>query len=321
MGAAVTHDGVAGTMDSGKKLDILLSLITQDNDYQLEQASDAQNAAAKLNLNLKIVYAGSDGVTQSLQLLKAIQAPPEERPDLIAVEPAGTSMPQVAEAAARAGIGWVMLNSNADYVGKLRRMCNAPAFCVNADNDEVGRIQAAQFAALVSGHACLLYIEGPPNSDTAQKRRKGMLARKPQDLDVKTLKADWTEGGAYRTVSAWLRLPTSKDLHVAVIGCQNDAMAIGARKAIEDLASSAEREKLLKLPFTGCDGVPSKGRTYVQRGILAATVVTPPLTGTALEMAARTLLSHVQPAEHTLIAPASFPPLDQLAARPLPALT
>jgi ribose transport system substrate-binding protein len=313
------HSGQNRTMDSGKKLNVLLSLITQDNDYQLEQASDAQNAAGRLGLELKIVYAGSDGVTQSLQLLKAIQAPAEERPDLIATEPAGTTMPQVAEAAARAGIGWVMLNSNADYIGKLRRMCNAPAFCVISDNEEVGRIQGAQFAALAPGRACVLYLEGPANSETAQKRRKGMLATKRDDIDVKTLKADWTEGGAYRAASAWLRLPTSKDLHVAVIGCQNDAMALGVRKAIEEVASGSEREKLLKLPFTGCDGVPGKGRTYVQRGVLAATVVTPPLTGIALEMAAKTLLSHTQPAEHTLIAPASFPPIGQLSASSLPA--
>jgi ABC-type sugar transport system substrate-binding protein len=313
--------GEAETMDCGKKLNVLLSLITQDNDYQLEQASDAQNTAGRLNLDLKILYAASDGVTQSLQLLKAIQGPAQERPDVIAVEPAGTTMPQVAEAAARAGIGWVMLNSKADYIGKLRRMCNAPAFCVISDNEEVGRIQGGQFAALARGRACVLYIEGPPNSEPAQKRRKGMLASKNEDLDVKALKADWTEGGGYRAISAWLRLPTSKDLHVAVIGSQNDAMALGARKAVEELASTAERERLLKLPFTGCDGVPSKGRAYVQRGVLAATVVTPPLTGIALEMAAKTLLSHVQPPEHTLIAPTSFPPIEQLSANPLPALS
>jgi ribose transport system substrate-binding protein len=305
-------------MSSIKRVSILLSLITRDNDYQLEQAALAESTAHKLNLDLKVIYADSDGVNQSLQLLKSIQVAAELRPDVIVAEPAGTAMTQVADAAARAGIGWVALNANVDYLGKLRSICTAPIFCVNTDNEEVGRLQGGQFNALMPGPGCVLYIEGPATSEAAQKRRKGMLQIKRKDLDVKTLKGDWTEAGAYQATHGWLRLPTSKDLHVGVVGSQNDAMALGARKAVEELGSAKEKEKLLKLPFTGCDGLPGKGQSYVQRGILTATVVTPPLTGFALEMLARALQSHIQPAEHTLIAPISFPTIDRLrASRPI----
>ena len=301
-------------MSSSKKLNVLLSLITRDNDYQLEQAAVAESTAHKLNFDLNVMYADSDGVNQSLGLVKSIQVSAELRPDVIVVEPAGTAMPQVAEAAAKAGIGWVVLNANVDYVARLRSLSTAPIFCVNSDNEEVGRIQGLQFSALMPSPGCVLYIEGPATSEAAQKRRKGMLQAKRKDLDVKTLKADWTEAGAYQATHGWLRLPTSKDLHVGVVGSQNDAMALGARRGVEEFGTAKEREKLLKLPFTGCDGLASKGQSDVRRGILAATVVTPPLTGFALEMLARSLQSHIQPAEYTSIAPTSFPLVEKLRA-------
>lgn len=139
-----------------------------------------------------------------------------------------------------------------------------------------------------------------------------MLSVKRDDFDIKTLRGDWTEVSAYKALKSWLRLTTSKDLPIGVIGCQNDAMALGARKAISELSDAKEREMLLALPFTGCDGVPSKGQAYVDRRILRATVAVPPLTGIALEMLVQAIHSKVPPAEQTLIAPTSYPPVAEL---------
>ena len=38
------------------KLNVVVSLITEENDYQLEQAASAESAAAKLGANVQIVY-------------------------------------------------------------------------------------------------------------------------------------------------------------------------------------------------------------------------------------------------------------------------
>jgi ABC-type sugar transport system substrate-binding protein len=103
-----------------KKLKVLVSLITDDNDYQLQQAAVAQHTAHHLDIAVEIIYAGNDGVNQSLQLLQAIQSSAESRPDAVVVEPVGTGMPQVAQAAAGAKIGWVVLNRSVDYVSRLR---------------------------------------------------------------------------------------------------------------------------------------------------------------------------------------------------------
>ena len=91
------------------KLKFLLSLPTIDNDYQQEQAAAAKETAQRLDFHLDIVHADNDAIKQSDQILKAIQASPENRPRAILFEPLGaTSLPQVARAASAAGIGWVI---------------------------------------------------------------------------------------------------------------------------------------------------------------------------------------------------------------------
>jgi hypothetical protein len=48
-----------------KKPRFLISLTTKDNDYQLEQAATAQQAAVRLGVELQILYAENDSILQS----------------------------------------------------------------------------------------------------------------------------------------------------------------------------------------------------------------------------------------------------------------
>ena len=57
------------------KLKVVVSLLTEDNDFQLEQAASAQSAALKLDANLQIIYSGNDAVQQTQQILSFIQDP------------------------------------------------------------------------------------------------------------------------------------------------------------------------------------------------------------------------------------------------------
>jgi ribose transport system substrate-binding protein len=93
-------------------------------------------------------------------------------------------------------------------------------------------------------------------------------------------------------------------------------MAIGARKAFEEVPESQAREDWLSLPFTGCDGVPKTGQEWVRRGLLAATVIVPPIMGLALEIMTKAIRSGVQPPPRTVSKPSSFPALEEIAARP-----
>ena len=114
-----------------RKIRILVSLTTNDNDYQVEQARAAEAASKKCNVQLQLLYAENDAINQSTQILKAIQATPEERPNAIVFEPVGgTALPQVARAAVGAGIGWAVLNRDANYIQELRRTGKAAVFGV-----------------------------------------------------------------------------------------------------------------------------------------------------------------------------------------------
>jgi ribose transport system substrate-binding protein len=298
-----------------KKLKFILSLTNNDNDYQIEQATAAVAAAKRLGAEVQVIDAENDAVTQSQQLVKVIQSRTDSLPDGIIFEPVGgTAMPQVARAAAIAGIGWVVLNRDVEYIAELRKAYRVPAFTITSDHEEIGRIQGRQFAALLPKGGAVLYIQGPSENLAAKQRTFGMYETKPAEVQVKLMKAQWTEASAYRTVNSWLRLSTSQQTHLDLIAAQDDSMALGARKAFQEEMNLQARERWLKLPFIGCDGLPNSGQTWVRRGLLTATIFVPPNAGTALEMLVEALQNGTMPAERSLTTPVSIPALDILAA-------
>lgn len=293
-------------------LNIVVALITCENDYQAEQSASAIDAAARLGAKVQVIYADNDAVNQTQQLVKLIQGP-IQRPSAILVEPVGTGMPQVAKAAVAAGIGWGLLNREAEYISELRQDERTTVFAVTTDQEEVGRIQGRQLGALGAG-GNVLYIEGPVNSSAAQLRTKGMLSAKPQGVATKVIRGDWTERSAHRAVKSWLSLSTCRQLHIQAVMCQNDAMAMGARKAFLD-RSEKDQEHWLSTPFTGCDGVPETGQQWVRQRLLRATVITPPTAGLALELFVKAIHLGSRPPERTLSPPHSFPEIEELAAK------
>jgi len=299
-----------------RKLKFLVSLHSNKNDFQMAQAKAAEEAAHKLGISAEIAFADNDPVNQSTQILKAIHNPAESRPVAIVLEPvSGTALPQVARAACSAGIGWAVLNRNPDYVSELRRAGTAPIFTVSSDHAEIGRIQGRQFAALLPRGGSMLYIEGPSQSTSAQKRTAGMLETKPSNIQISMLRGKWTEESAERAIGSWLNLATSQKSAIDLVGAQDDTMAMGARKAFQKLIKEEDRTRWLTLPFTGCDGQPTAGKIWVDKGWLAATIYIPPLAGKAIEILAKAIQERIQPPEHTVMASFSIPPLDVLAPR------
>jgi ABC-type sugar transport system substrate-binding protein len=296
-----------------KRLRILVALITKDNDFQMQQAAAAEAAARDLGIDLDIVYADGDTITQSTQILKTIQARQDSRPDGIIVEPAGgTGLPQVAKAAVEAGVAWGLLNRDAEYVAELRRSAKVPVFIVTHDHNEIGRIQARQLAALLPDGGAILYIMGPTESATVKDRKAGFDAVCPKNLRLTLLRGKWTEESGYRSVATWLKLGGSTKAGVVAVAAQNDVMAMGARKAFEALSSPEERAKWLSLPFTGADGVPKTGQAWVRAGSLAATVIGPPMAGQALQLMANALRAGTNVPERTVPMLESYPPIGKL---------
>ena len=295
-----------------KKPRFLISLPTEDNDYQHQQALEAQQVSRRLNVDIEILYARNDAIQQAQQLLEAIQSK-LVRPDALLVEPAGgTALPVVAKAAGEAGIGWVLLNREAGYIAELAKSSAALMFSITADHVDIGRIQGRQLAAMLPKGGTVLYVQGPAESGAAKQRTQGLLETKPENIELRMLRGQWTAESAQRSVRAWLSLSTSRNTQIDAIACQDDSMAMGARKGFEEITSHKEKERWLKLPFMGCDGLPATGKKWVDQGLLAATVVIPANTGLALEMLVKARHGEPPP-ERTFTRINSYPSLESLA--------
>jgi len=300
-----------GTFTGMKKLRFLLSLTNDDNDYQMEQSSAARHAARKLGVDLEVVYAGNDGIKQSQQLLSSIQSSSSPRPDAIIFEPAGsTAHPQIARAAATAGIGVVLLNRDAEYIAELRRVFHVPAFTLTSNHEEIGRIQGQQLSAVLPAGGIVLYIQGPAESSAAKQRYTGLLETKSDGVQLRVLKAHWTEASAYKTVSSFLRLSTSRQAQIEALCAQDDSMAMGARKAFEECREL--REQWQRMPFLGCDGLPKTGQDWVRRKLLTATIFIPPNADLAIETMVKSIATGALPPERTFTTAKSFPTVEVL---------
>jgi len=299
-----------------KKLKFIVSLLVEENDYQLEQAAAAKDAAARLDADLEVLYAGNDAVVQGQQLLECIQSSPDRRPDGIICHPVGTTLTQVAREAVNSGIGWAILNREASYTSEFRQNAKAPVFSVTVDQHEVGRIQGLQMGALLPEGGLVLYIVGPKSNPALQMRTAGAEAAKPANVQLRMLPGRLTEQSGYDVVSNWLELSTAASSPVKLVAAQNDSMAMGARRAFAEKMVGKAREQWGRLPYIGCDACPQTGQQWVRQGLLTASINLPPTAGRAVELMAMGIQAPSALAERTMLSPAPFPALEKLKLQP-----
>jgi hypothetical protein len=81
---------------------------------------------------------------------------------------------------------------------------------------------------------------------------------------------------------------------------------MGARTALEELASRSIQISAGSVPFCGCDGSPAYGQKLVGQGKLASTVIMPPSAGRAVSEIALMLRGAPRPAAQILLPPVAF---------------
>jgi len=286
--------------------------------YLREQAAAAKAAADRLGVELQVVSAGMDPVTQSQQLLGFVQSPAASRPDAIIIEPVtAAGLPRVAEAAAAAGIAWVVNNAEVEYLAALRRSAKAPVFLTSVHHVEVGRLQGRQLAALLPEGGAVLYLRGPAMSSVACLRFEGLESAKPQNVEVKSLKVQGsTADNACAAVSSWLNLSTVRPEGLQLIVAQNADFILGARKAFETKTAGPDRGKWLALRCAGV-GIAKQMKPLVDQGVMRAAAVTSVTTDKTLEILVRALKDGSQPPERSYVEAYSYPSLEDLARKPL----
>jgi ABC-type sugar transport system substrate-binding protein len=284
---------------------IVVCLTSAEQEYQALQGEDAKSTGRRLAAKVEVVFAEDNAVLQIQQLFRFVHAPELERPAVILLH---TRVPdgleRVARNAARAGIGWLLLNRAAPYIDSLR--AEYPRLAVAAittDHAEIGRIQARQLERLRPEARHVLYVQGPADAPAARQRLEGFeAATRERGLELKVLNGEWTDTSAEKAVTAWLRLKTAERFVPDAVVCQNDNMARGTRRVLELL-----RSDWAKAPFFGCDGLPTGGRRDVDEGRLAATVTIPSCAGPGVEIALRWKSGGVMPPAETVLPPAPYP--------------
>ena len=121
--------------------------------------------------------------------------------------------------------------------------------------------------------------------------------------------------GGFNAASSWLRLSTARQEAIDLVQAQNDSLAVGARRALEERLREPRGISGSHLPFLGVDGIPQTGQAWVRQGILAGTVVIPAVTPHAIEGLVAAMANQKYPQERTLVAPVSFPGIHELIAK------
>ena len=118
---------------------------------------------------------------------------------------------------------------------------------VGSDHKDSGIIEATMMVKDMGGKGQIVTIEGEPGIDAQIQRTLGykeVLAKNPGIKILATQPAYWDRDKALKLVENWLQA----DKDFTVVLSQNDNMAMGALKAIEDAGKSS------KISVYGIDG-------------------------------------------------------------------
>ena len=129
-------------------------------------------------------------------------------------------------------------------------------------------------------------VVGLKGSSPAIERHKGFvdaLKQYPSIESVATLQGDWTQESAVKAVTQWLSTPQGQQaatLGIDYVFGQNDRMAMGVRKVLENVAGLSPR-------YCGIDGLPGKqgGIQFVVDSLLDASYIYPTHGDQLLQMA------------------------------------
>jgi ABC-type sugar transport system substrate-binding protein len=294
-----------------------LFLRSLENDYQQRLREDALAKASHLGLRVQVFAAGNDPARQVGQIDTAVKGAGEELAAVLVSPVFDDALAETARAVVSSGVGWVLLNREAEYLDRLcREQPNLAIFSTTPDQSEIGRLQGRQARAVLPGGGHVICVTGPPSTSSARRRTDGMKEELAGGAwRVTLLDGDWTSEGARLVLDGWMQGPGKTHDPPAVVCAQNDDMALGARQALRDAGSRTGNANLAEVPVTGCDGSPGFGQRLVREKRLLATVEVPSAAGPAMEWIARVRDGGERPPRLVMLPVTSVPPLHEISAR------
>ncbi len=252
-GNEADSQGDNGKSDEAPK-SFALFMTHMSNAFTIELSGAVKAQAEELGVDLKVNDAGQDVAKQIEQIQTAV----DQGVNGIIIEPVSVDgiIPAV-EYAKEAGVTVVIVNQQISDPSK--------ADCyVGVSNADGGEIEMKKAAEDIGGKGNVALLLGPMGSDAQIGRSEGyqrVLSENPDMVVAFESTANWDTAEALSLVENWLQ--ADKDLKAIV--AQNDGMAMGALKAIQDagLADS--------ITVYGIDATPDALES-VAAGELTATV-------------------------------------------------
>lgn len=292
-----------------------------DHDFDKGLAAEAAQVAEESSRNgfpMRVVmrYARGDANTQLQQLQEDRQATPH--PDLVVVIPVNQDaiykiLYEIVNT--REGVTCVFLHQAlANMLATERAEYKTRLFSVGADQVEIGRLQARQFAALLPQGGDVLYVQGREHSFGTRHRMRGLIEELKQTPSVKLngyrVFGDWSPASVEPAVDGWIAAG-GQVKWIGAAGAQSDDMALAL--------SALMKARGFEIPIIGVDGL-ERGRRAVDKGDLAATVIQPLGVGHAMSVF-RDLITGALKAEalpntgNIVLPPESYPPMEVLTRR------
>ncbi len=238
--------------ETPKKYALFMSHMT--NAFTIELSDAVKAKAAELGVEVTVNDGGKDAAKQISQIETTVN----QGIDGIIIEPVSVDaiVPAV-KAAREAGIPVVIVNQ------QISDPTAASAY-VGVANKDGGAMEMTKAVEDMGGTGNVAILLGPMGSDAQIGRSEGYKSVVDANPGVKVVfesTANWTTDEALKLVENWLQ--AGKEIKAIV--AQNDGMALGALKAVED----AKLQATIKV--YGLDATPD-ALAAVKEGRLAATV-------------------------------------------------
>lgn len=208
---------------SAEAINVTFCISHMSNEWAVTASNSMEEAAKAQGVNLTVVEAGQDINKQVSQIESAIS----QKMDAIIIEPVSTDGVLAAVKEVKdAGIAVIIYNQN------ISDPSRADCF-VGASNADLGYMEMKRACEDLGGKGNVALLLGPRGSEGQLGRSEGYEKALAEYPDVKVVfeeEAAWTTEDALVLAENWMQTGTEINAFVS----QNDNMALGAVKAIED---------------------------------------------------------------------------------------
>lgn len=252
--SSLDDDSSTGESEDSSEKTIALFMTHMSNEFTITLSGSVEDEVKARGYKYSVYDAEQDAATQADQIEQAVTL----GVDGIIIEPVSVDgiVPAV-KSAKEAGVSVVIVNQRISEP-------EAADCYVGADAATTGKLLMEQVMKDVGGKGNIAELLGPMGSDGQVGRSEGFDSVTDEYPDVEVVfsdSADWQTEPALTIVENWLN--AGKDI-VAIVA-QNDGMAVGAAKAVEDAKLTGQ------VLVYGVDAT-SEGLQAVLDGDLAATI-------------------------------------------------